>query len=130
VSGQAATSVRTVLAMLIADDDEDKAWERWRSYQAGVDLEALAWATGQASLDKNVTDSNATTGRMTSANAQASVNMGIGTLIGSYQQVAEMLDEMAQVPGTRGIMLVLDDFVPALEAFAEHIQPKLACRTS
>jgi pyrimidine oxygenase len=67
---------------------------------------------------------------MTSANAQASVNMGIGTLIGSYQQVAEMLDEMAQVPGTRGIMLVLDDFVPALEAFAEHIQPKLASRTS
>ena len=40
-----------------------------------------------------------------------------------------MLDEAAAVPGTRGIMLVFDDFLEGIDAFGERIQPLMQSRT-
>jgi pyrimidine oxygenase len=118
-----------VLVMVIADETDEAAWARWNHYQDGVDLEAMAWATGQASTDSNVTDPNATSNRLTSATTAAAANMGVGTLIGSYENIAAMLDETAAVPGTSGVMLMFDEFVTGMEAFGQRIQPLMASRS-
>ena len=52
----------------------------------------------------------------------------MGTLVGSYANVARMLDEAASVPGTKGIMLTFDDFVVGMEQFGQRIQPLMECR--
>ena len=39
-----------------------------------------------------------------------------------------MLDEAAAVPGTKGIMLIFDDFLQGLEVFGDHIQPRMESR--
>ncbi len=48
----------------------------------------------------------------------------MGTLVGSYESVAKMLDEVAEVPGTAGVLLVFDDFVQGVENFGAKIQPQ------
>jgi pyrimidine oxygenase len=53
----------------------------------------------------------------------------MGTLVGSYANVARMLDEAGSVPGTKGIMLTFDDFLVGLDQFGERIQPLMASRT-
>jgi pyrimidine oxygenase len=52
----------------------------------------------------------------------------MGTLIGSYANIARMLDEMATVTATKGIMMVFDDFLIGVEQFGQHIQPLMECR--
>jgi pyrimidine oxygenase len=39
-----------------------------------------------------------------------------------------MLDEVAQVPGTAGVLLVFDDFLQGVESFGTKIQPKMRSR--
>ena len=39
-----------------------------------------------------------------------------------------MLDEVANVPGVRGVMLTLDDFVIGMEQFGQRIQPLMQSR--
>lgn len=39
-----------------------------------------------------------------------------------------MLDEVASVPGTQGVMLTFDDFVKGVEDFGEKIQPLMTSR--
>jgi pyrimidine oxygenase len=39
-----------------------------------------------------------------------------------------MLDEVATVPGTEGVLLTFDDFVQGVHDFGEHIQPLMASR--
>ena len=43
-------------------------------------------------------------------------------------RVARMLDELAAVPGVRGVMLAFDDFVIGMEQFGTRIQPLMRCR--
>ena len=52
----------------------------------------------------------------------------MGTLVGSYANVAKMLDEVATMPGVKGIMLTFDDFLLGLDDFGKHIQPLMTCR--
>ena len=52
----------------------------------------------------------------------------MGTLVGSYESIARMLDEMATVPNTGGVLLTFDDFIEGVEAFGTRIQPLMACR--
>ena len=52
----------------------------------------------------------------------------MGTLVGSYASVAAMLDEIAQVPNTGGVLLTFDDFIAGVEAFGTRIQPLMAGR--
>ena len=60
--------------------------------------------------------------------AGSAINFTMGTLIGSYASVARMLDEMATVTATKGIMMVFDDFVIGVEQFGRHIQPLMRSR--
>ncbi len=48
--------------------------------------------------------------------------------VGSYASVARMLDEVASVPGTDGVLLTFDDFLAGIDAFGERIQPLMRCR--
>ena len=61
---------------------------------------------------------------------ESAINFNMGTLVGSYASVARMLDEMALVPGTLGIMLTFDDFLIGLEQFGQRIQPLMECRAA
>jgi len=58
------------------------------------------------------------------------VNINMGTLVGSYASVARMLDEVAQVEGTEGVLLTFDQFVEGVEAFGTRIQPLMKSRLS
>jgi pyrimidine oxygenase len=49
-------------------------------------------------------------------------------LIGGYASVARMLDELDDVEGLGGVMLVFDDFVEGVEAFGQYIQPLMQSR--
>ena len=58
------------------------------------------------------------------------VNFNMGTLVGSYANVAKMLDELSTVPGVRGVMMTFDDFVIGMEQFGTRIMPLMRCRDS
>jgi pyrimidine oxygenase len=111
--------------MLIADETDEAAHAKWRKYKDGVDVEALAWMADQGSQDKTAAESS--TAKTINLPEQA-VNFNMGTLVGSYANVAKMLDEAATVPGTKGIMLTFDDFVLGMKDFGERIQPLMTCR--
>ncbi|GER23567.1 pyrimidine monooxygenase RutA [Zafaria cholistanensis] len=114
-----------VLFMVIADDTDEAAFAKWEHYRAGIDVEAIAWMTGQALEDKTA-DSTSTA--KTISLPEGAVNMNMGTLVGSYESVARMLDEAAAVEGTKGIMLTFDDFIQGTENFGQKIQPLMASR--
>ena len=52
----------------------------------------------------------------------------MGTLVGSYENVAKMLDEIGEIEGTEGILLTFDEFVQGVEDFGQRIQPLMKCR--
>jgi pyrimidine oxygenase len=60
---------------------------------------------------------------------EGAVNFNMGTLVGSYETIAKLLDEVAEVEGTKGIMLVFDDFLVGLENFGTRIQPLMKSRS-
>src|SRR5476651_1054928 len=43
-----------VLMMVIADETDEKAMEKWKLYNDGADMGALAWMSGQANADPNI----------------------------------------------------------------------------
>jgi pyrimidine oxygenase len=113
-----------VLVMIIAAETDEEAMARWQHINAGVDHDAIAWLANQGAADKV----NATTNVRQLAAPEGAVNINMGTLVGSYASVARMLDEMAEVPNTGGVLLTFDDFVGGVEAFGTHIQPLMKCR--
>jgi len=113
-----------VLIMIIAAETDEEAMAKWRLYNDGADLDAIAWLGDQGAKDKTNTDTNV---RQLAA-PEGAVNLNMGTLVGSYARVAAMLDEMAAVPGTGGVLLTFDDFIKGVEAFGTRIQPLMACR--
>ena len=58
----------------------------------------------------------------------SAVNINMGTLVGSYETVAKLLDEVAEVEGTGGVLLTFDHFVEGVTAFGERIQPLMKTR--
>jgi pyrimidine oxygenase len=121
------------LLMIIADRTDELAFAKWEHYKKGTDLEALAWARDQAGADKNAA-ANSTAGGMARRNAAMVANPETAEptqmlrLIGSYENVARMLDKVAEAPGIAGIMLTFDDFITGIEQFGEHIQPLMKSR--
>lgn len=113
-----------VLVMVIAAETDEEAMAKWKSYNDGVDLEAIAWLAEQGARDKVNTDTNV---RQLAA-PEGAVNINMGTLVGSYASVARMLDEIALVPNTGGVLLTFDDFVEGVEAFGTRIQPLMKSR--
>ncbi len=126
----AARSGRVVgsypLFMVIADETEDAAFAKWKCYVEGADTEALAYLGIQADADVKA-DANSTARWM--ARSASAVNFNMGTLVGSYADVARMLDEAASVPGTKGLMLTFDDFVVGMDQFGQRIQPLMQSRS-
>lgn len=114
-----------VLFMVIAEETEEIAKAKWAHYKEGADVEALAWMADQGSKDTKA-DANATAKSINLP--EGAVNMNQGTLIGSFAQVAAMLDEIADIPGTKGIMLTFDDYLVGLDNFGEKIQPLMKSR--
>lgn len=122
-TGRQVTSC--VLFMLIAEETEEAARSKWQLYQDGADHEALQWLGEQAAVD---TRSGSDTNVRQMSDPTSAVNINMGTLVGSYEQVAKMLDEVATVPGTEGVMLTFDDFLEGIEKFGQHIQPLMKSR--
>ena len=115
-----------ILFMIIADETDDKAMAKWRLYRDGADQGALQWLTNQAAPNAQGGTSNTNTTQL--AAPESAVNLNMGTLVGSYDSIARMLDEVAAVPDTKGVLLVFDDFVQGVEAFGTRIQPKMRSR--
>jgi len=112
-----------ILFMIIADETDEKAMAKWELYRDGVDREAVAWLVGQAAGN---TSEDTNTRQL--AAEKAAVNLNMGTLVGSYESIARMLDEVATVPDTAGVLLTFDDFVRGVEDFGTKIQPLMTCR--
>ncbi|WP_174285544.1 pyrimidine utilization protein A [Sphingomonas bacterium] len=113
-----------VLMMVIADETDEAAQAKWQRYRDGVDHEAIAWLTGQTAANAV----SATTNTRQMSDATSAVNINMGTLVGSHATVARLLDEVATVPGTGGVLLTFDDFVEGVEAFGTRIQPLMKSR--
>lgn len=114
-----------VLMMIIADETDEVAMAKWVHYKAGTDVKALGWMADQAGADASAGE-NSTARAMVLP--ESAVNFNMTTLVGSYDSVARMLDEAAEVPGTRGIMLTFDDFLLGIEQFGRRIQPLMRSR--
>ena len=115
-----------VLFMIVAEDSDVAAQAKWKSYREGADVDALAWMADQGGKDQTAPDHS--TARYINL-PEGAVNFNMGTLVGSYASVARMLDEVAAVPGTKGIMLTFDDFVLGIEKFGKYIQPLMHSRS-
>ena len=98
--------------------------EKWISYREGVDEEAVAWLGAQGAADKTSTTTNV----RQLADRESAVNLNMGTLVGSYESIARMLDEASTVPNTGGVLLTFDDFIEGTEKFGTRIQPLMKCR--
>jgi pyrimidine oxygenase len=114
-----------VLFMVIADETDELARAKWESYKEGADQEAIAWLGIQGAAD---TKSGSDTNVRQMADPVSAVNINMGTLVGSFETVARLLDEVPSVPGTGGVLLTFDDFVKGVEDFGTRIQPLMKCR--
>lgn len=115
-----------VLFMVVADETDEKAQAKWDWYAEGVDLDATSWVASQANKDTRA-DAKATASRISKSDNP--VNLNGGALIGSFEKVAALLDEASEIPGTKGIMLIFDDFLVGLDNFGKKIQPLMKCRS-
>jgi pyrimidine oxygenase len=113
-----------VLMMIIADKTDKAAEARWQYYLDGIDTEAVEWLVAQGESDKK----NATSNVSQLSDAASAINLNFGTLIGSYEKVAQMLDEISEVDNTAGVMLVFDDFEKGIKDFGKYIQPIMQAR--
>ncbi|KQP04596.1 pyrimidine utilization protein A [Methylobacterium sp. Leaf93] len=114
-----------VLFMIIAAETDEEARATWEHYKAGADAEAIAWLGVQGAAD---TKSGSDTNVRQMADPTSAVNINMGTFVGSHAEVARMLDEVATVPGTEGVLLVFDDFLKGLDAYGTRIQPLMRSR--
>jgi pyrimidine oxygenase len=115
-----------LLLMVIAAETDEAAFAKWNHYKDGTDMVALQWQATQAGADSKAQDGS------TASNLARVIKdpqpTGILKLIGSYQSIARMLDEIAEIPDLKGVMLTFDDFIIGMEQFGEHIQPRMRSR--
>lgn len=114
-----------MLYMIIADETDAAAMAKWDAYNAGADQDALAHMLGKAAEDTAPSDTSMAAAFLRSPSP---INFSMGTLVGSYTKVAAMLDEVASMPGVKGIMLTFDDFLAGMDAYGTRIQPLMKCR--
>ena len=117
-----------ILQMIIADETDAAAMAKWEHYKSGTDVEALAWRDAQAEDDPNQDPYAQPNRRRTFGIEKLPTNQGV--FVGSYASIARMLDELAAVPGVRGVMLTFDDFIIGMEQFGTRILPLMRCRSN
>jgi pyrimidine oxygenase len=113
------------LFMIIADETDAAARAKWEHYKAGADSDAIRWLVDQSAADKA---SGGDTNVRQMADPVSAVNINMGTLVGSYETVARLLDEVATVEGCDGVLLTFDDFIKGTEDFGARIQPLMKSR--
>ena len=116
-----------VLLAIIADETDEKAEAKLKHYNAGADVEALAWMSGQSLIDKNM-GKESTAALLAKARETAKASY-LQTFCGSYAKVAAYLDEIAEIDGVAGVMLTFDDFLIGLDQFGKYIQPLMKSRS-
>lgn len=114
-----------MLFIVIAAETDQHAMAKWESYNQGADLEAINWLMNQGGKDQT---SGTDTNIRQMASSVSPVNINMGTIVGSYENVAKMLDEISTIQGTEGILLTFDDFIQGVEDFGQRIQPLMTCR--
>jgi pyrimidine oxygenase len=114
-----------MLYMVIADETDAAAMAKWDAYNAGADKEAVAHLLGKAAEDTAPSETSMATAIQRSPSP---INFNMGTLVGSYASVAKMLDQVATMPGVKGIMLTFDDFLIGMDNYGKRIQPLMKCR--
>jgi pyrimidine oxygenase len=87
-----------------------------------ADLEAIKFMTGQAELDT----AGATADKITEM--QGAFNLNIGPITGSHATIAARLDEVAEIPGVKGVMCVFDDYPTATAEFGAKVMPLMKSR--
>ncbi|MCB8882587.1 pyrimidine utilization protein A [Acidisoma cellulosilytica] len=115
-----------MLFMVIADETDEKAQAKWQAYRDGADVDALSWMADQGGKDHTAGETS--TARHINL-PEGAVNFNMGTIVGSYATCARLLDEVATIPGAKGIMMTFDDFLVGLDAFGQRIQPLMASRS-
>jgi pyrimidine oxygenase len=113
-----------VLMMVISGETDAEAEAKWQSYRDGVDEDAVKWLKTQSAPNAV----NKTTNVVQLSDTVSAVNINMGTLVGSYAKIAAMLDEMAEVEGTGGVLLTFDDFLKGMDDFGTKIQPLMKTR--
>ena len=105
--------------MIIAAETDEEAMAKWQRYQRRRRpwRRSPGWPTRARR-----TRSTPTTNVRQLAAPEGAVNINMGTLVGSYESVARMLDEMAEVPNTGGVLLTFDDFIEGVED-VRHADP-------
>ena len=115
-----------LLFMIIADETDEAAQAKWELYKEGADLDAIAWMNHQGEADPRAAlDVSA----IYMSRPPSAMNLNIGTLVGSYETVARLMDEIAEVKGAAGVMLTFDDFLIGLDQFGQRIQPLMKTRS-
>ncbi|ANW17001.1 pyrimidine utilization protein A [Streptomyces clavuligerus] len=131
LAGQARRTGREVgtlaLFMVIAEESDGAAQAKWKDYHDNADLSALGYMTAQTAKDKDADESSTA---KTVALPEGAVNLNMGTLVGSYGTVARMLDQVSEVHGVKGVILVFDEFLEGVEKFGTRIQPLMTSRAS
>jgi pyrimidine oxygenase len=59
---------------------------------------------------------------------QGAFNLNIGPIVGSHATVAAKLDEVAAIPGVKGVMCVFDDYPKATAEFGAKVMPLMKSR--
>jgi pyrimidine oxygenase len=111
-----------VLFQITMGDTDADAQATWDRYRDGADLGAIGFMTGQANLDT----SGATAEKITEM--KGAFNLNIGPIVGSHSTVAAKLDEVAQIPGVKGVMCVFDDYPRATAEFGAKVMPLMKSR--
>ena len=109
----------------VVEKAEAFGFDKWDAYNEGADGDALAHLLGKAAED---TAPSVTSMAAAVLRSPSSINFNMGTLVGSHANVARMLDEVAGMPGVKGIMLTFDDFLAGMDAFGTRVQPLMKCR--
>ena len=111
-----------VLFQVTMGETDGDAQATWDNYRDGADLDAIAFMTGQASLDT----AGATAEKITEM--KGAFNLNIGPIVGSHATIAERLDEVGEIEGVKGVMCVFDDYPSATAEFGERVMPLLSSR--
>ena len=115
-----------VLVMIIADETDEAAMGQVEALQRGH--RPATRSPGWPARPRPTPTLTAGSTADVIGSAGSAINFNMGTLSAPTPRVARMLDEVATVTATKGIMMVFDDFVIGVEQFGQHIQPLMTCR--
>jgi pyrimidine oxygenase len=120
VTGRDVGSLPLFMAIMAETDEEARA--KWDSYQAGADAGALGYMADEGGKDESA--DSAGTARTINL-PEGAVNFNMATLVGSYETVARQIDQVAKMPGVKGMMFTFDDFEKGVHEFGTRVKPLL-----